>query len=441
MDHDDAIQKFLAALSVAKDEISTGNLPVDQHKSARTILQSCISKEGALLTLPSLNAHTCKSSSETTSFSKAVLKSALQVGNPLPAKSSLAKKLSSSHARALKSKAAQIKDNLSQLLRYDLQAVSDKEGEAIDSFSDGEFISVLHFSSGGKFLFSLLVSFSPHLVRHHLPFFTVALNAMNSNLDSTVEYLFRAQLAALLVKLGHSSIYNSKGDIPEHLAKVLAGNAPSPSNLYTEEKDQQTVADALEMWEKNKTIIPVKEEDDAKLIVQSLNDEKIRFACSQDYPIASAFSSKSNEEKKGDGHEANQTMNSLSDDGAEKIAPMKDSLGHIATITSIRESTKDSLHSMVKDNEVECNSRGIEVSVGKISTLFSLDRKKSDGVAVKDQSGMAITLTIKVSAKVAGDDHDLEFSTPGSISGKASVPTPACAVSLILVMLDTISPF
>ena len=143
------LREFLAAISLDRDEVLADNPPGEQLKSAsvsttRTILQpSCISKEGVSLTLPSLNALKRKSASEETSFAKAVLKFALKAGNPFPAKSSLAKKCTSSPNQLSsnmcedKSDDNQIQKSISQIIQCDIKSASNDSGETIDTFSDG----------------------------------------------------------------------------------------------------------------------------------------------------------------------------------------------------------------------------------------------------------------------------------------------------------------
>ena len=338
-----------------------------------------------------------------------------------------------------------------------------------------------------SFIFSscifISLLFSHPFIRYHHHLFSEAINTMSSNLNSTIERLFHAQLAALIATLGRKSIYGNEGHIPVDLAKVLAGSTPSPSNLYTEESDQMTVLNALEKWEQldetfvpvknfssgeddaksvaqslngehisqvypapsasslkdnddqktvsdalknmeqpDKTIVPVKRfspvEDDDKLVAQSLNDDQTRVAPPQDYPLRAI--------KKEEGHVLKQTVCNSSDDETTSSAPTKDSLGHVATITSIYSgSPEDSLRSMIKANTVEKSRHAIQVSLGKSSATFSLDDEQGSpgGIAEKDHCVMAITLTVKVAAKIAGDNHGLEFRSPGSISGKASVLT------------------
>jgi len=76
----------------------------------------------------------------------------------------------------------QIKKSISQIIQCDIKSASNDSGETIDTFSD-------------------------------------AINTMSSNLNSTIERLFHAQLAALIATLGRKSIYGNEGHIPVDLQR------------------------------------------------------------------------------------------------------------------------------------------------------------------------------------------------------------------------------
>ena len=244
--------------------------------------------------------------------------------------------------------------------------------------------------------------------------FYLALKGLSSNLDSTVVYLFNTQLAFLMTKLGQKSIHE-KGEIPYGLAKALASISLSPSNMFTEESDHKFVSDALDNCIPPtkivaKNIFDIKKELDAELVA---NREEISFASMQDYPIPSVFSKKSAASTKED---EDELMQDSSKNQAEDI------LGNVATITSIYRGgcTKESLRSTIADNRIETSKRSIRVSVVKRSAIFKLQNEEASlhDTSEKNVSVMPLTFTVKVTVNVAGEDHDIEFSTPGTISGR-----------------------
>lgn len=222
-----------------------------------------------------------------------------------------------------------------------------------------------------------------------------------------------------MTKLGQKSIHE-KGEIPYGLAKALAGISLSPSNMFTEESDHKFVSDALDNWIPPTKIVAKKisakkkfssEEDDAELVAKSLNGG-ITYASMQDYPTPSVFSKKSAASTKEDEDE-------LMQDSSKSQA--EDSLGHVATITSIYSGcTKESLRSMIADTRIETSKRSIRVSVVKRSAIFKLQNEEASlhDTSEKNVSVMPLTFLVKVTVNVAGEDHDIEFSTPGTISGK-----------------------
>ena len=281
-----------------------------------------------------------------------------------------------------------------------------------------------------------------------------------------------------MTKLGQKSIHE-KGEIPYGLAKALASISLSPSNMFTEESDHKFVSDALDNCIPPtkivaKNIFDIKKELDAELVA---NREEISFASMQDYPIPSVFSKKSAASTKEDedelmqdsskiqaedslGHVATitsiyrgctkESLRSMIADNrietskrsirvSEKSAAstkededelMQDSsknqaediLGNVATITSIYRGgcTKESLRSTIADNRIETSKRSIRVSVVKRSAIFKLQNEEASlhDTSEKNVSVMPLTCTVKVTVNVAGEDHDIEFSTPGTISGR-----------------------
>ena len=147
MDRKDTLKGVLAAISSAHQDLPKNPRLDNDSESSASILQGLVAKEGAVLTLPSLRA---KTGSDAASFPKLVLKSALEARNPLKGKSSSAgpnlkqpstsdDTSAASHDSNLRknSKAEQMKDNIKQPMRVDLQPTSAEGHVANESFSDG----------------------------------------------------------------------------------------------------------------------------------------------------------------------------------------------------------------------------------------------------------------------------------------------------------------